>query len=182
MGAISVKNFDISFITRTKEIIEKYEDYSGGYEFTLLINSLLGLLILPKEFSEQNKRKFKYEFLKQPLETFPILVDIFRNYTIDVYYEDGKAFKQKKFSFKSGIKQIEIPLQKISVEQLIRRIRNGIAHMNITPTQFDGKWDGIIIRNLKNYKYCNFETYLTYKELRDFALFIANKYEKTIIR
>jgi len=181
MGAISVKNFDVSFIFRTKEIIEKYDNYSGELEFTLLINSLVGLLILPKEFSKQKKRKFNYEFLQQRLNKFTLLNSIFTKDVVKIYLESGEAYNQKKFSFKSGINQNEILTPNITVGELLGRIRNGIAHMHITPTQFDGKWDGVIIKNYKwNSTWCNFETYMTYEELRNFALFIAGKYKTSI--
>ena len=41
---IKPTEFDIEFIERTQQLIMKYD---GNTEFTLLINCLLGLIVLP---------------------------------------------------------------------------------------------------------------------------------------
>ncbi|WP_026473121.1 HEPN family nuclease [Alkaliflexus imshenetskii] len=179
MGALSAKNFDVSFITRTRELIEMYDNSSGELGFTLLINALVGLIILPKEFSAQNKGKFKDSFLKEKLSSFQELIEIFKYEEIEISY-DGELSKQKKFSFKSGSPYSKVLPENVRIGELLDRLRNGIAHMHIIPTEYDGKWEGVIIRNFNKSQKCNFDTYLTYSELRSFALFVATKYIDTI--
>ncbi|OPC54600.1 hypothetical protein BAY06_12840 [Elizabethkingia anophelis] len=46
------KNFDIDFIERTLSIIQQYDELhldNRKYEVTLMINSLLGIIVFPKE-------------------------------------------------------------------------------------------------------------------------------------
>ncbi len=46
MGAIDINTFEIEFIERTQSIIR---DYQGEYEFSLLMNCLLSLIVLTCE-------------------------------------------------------------------------------------------------------------------------------------
>jgi hypothetical protein len=60
MGLPSVEHFDISFVMRT---LENLKNYRGNYEFTMLLNSLLGLIVVPNERSAS--RSFGEFYCKQ---------------------------------------------------------------------------------------------------------------------
>ena len=74
----------------------------------------------------------------------------------------------------------ERKIGQITLENLLNKMRNSIAHCHITPTKHKDSniWEGIILRNhpVKKDKYFNFEVYLTQNEIKNFALFIASKY------
>lgn len=72
MGLPSIENFDISFIKRTSENLTNYK---GDYEFTMLLNSLLGLIVVPNE--SKDGRKFNFDFWSKKLTDFPELNAIF---------------------------------------------------------------------------------------------------------
>jgi len=179
MGYPSEKYFDITYVERTKEILDEYK---GKYDFTMLINCLLGLIILPNEYNMQDKREFNFDFLEQKVLYFPKIKNIFKNATEKLRNEKGKEFDQRKFLWisKSGN---EMSIDDIKLSELINRIRHGFAHMNITPTKDGDYWAGIRVRNYPDEnkpEYFNFEVYFTQSELYDFAVFIAEKYIATV--
>lgn len=53
----SVEYFDISFIKRTSRNLKNYK---GHFEFTMLLNSLLGLVVVPHE--RKDKKGFTFDF------------------------------------------------------------------------------------------------------------------------
>lgn len=176
MGYPTVKNFDISFIKRTLENLEKT---NSEFEFTMLVNSLLGLLILPNEYNIKDKREYNFDFLNKEITYYSSLKDIFKIQEINLMDENNKECKQSKFYWldNSGKK---INPDNITLGNLIKRVRNGIAHFGIIPTKDKDQWEGIIIRNYPNRDDTfNMEIYLTKHELETFAKFIANKYLNT---
>lgn len=178
MASPSIQNFDISFIERT---LKNLEEYKGEYDFTLLLNSLLGLLILPNEFNIKGVREYNFNFLEEKITKYTDLKDIFFIKDITLINEDNKEYIQKKFYWSNNNKNKLNP-EDIKLADLINRIRNGVAHFGIIPTKDGDKWKGIIIRNYPEKKsgYFNMEIYFEEKELKTFAEFIAKKYLKTI--
>lgn len=58
---MEMKDFNIEFVKRTKEIIELTEKYYFKYEVTLLINCLTGLISLPTEKTGNKKIDQKFQ-------------------------------------------------------------------------------------------------------------------------
>lgn len=75
MGYPTIQNFDIVFVKRT---LENTENYNGEYTFTMLVNSLLGLIILPNEYNIKGLRNYKFDFLNQSVTTFTELLPIIK--------------------------------------------------------------------------------------------------------
>lgn len=174
MASPSIQNFDISFIERTLGNLKKYE---GEYDFTMLLNSLLGLLIVPNEYNIAKKRSFKYPFLGKNISNFSSIKEIFRSKSYSFLDKNKKEIKQPKFRWLTDGGK-ELTIDDITLGSFLRRIRNGIAHFGFSPVKEDSHWIGVIIRNSKNDK-MNMEVYFEEDELRTFALFIAEKYLAT---
>lgn len=177
MGFPTIENFDLAFIIRTKENLSNYK---GNNDFTMLINSLLGLIILPNEYNVKNKRDYDFDFLRMKVNYFQKLNDIFKEKVTILFNETGQEIKQKKFFWLSN-SGVEFKLNQIVLSDLLNRIRNGIAHFGIIPTKDKDIWHGVIIRNYPKFsKKYNMEIYLDQNELLEFATFIADKYINTV--
>ena len=74
MTWLPASTFDIGFIERTEYILKYCSKKDFLYDFTLLINCLLGLLILPKEYYErENLSKTHKLNIKIPILNFKYL-------------------------------------------------------------------------------------------------------------
>ena len=175
MGYPTIQNFDIVFVKRT---LENIENYNGEYTFTMLVNSLLGLIILPNEYNIKGLRNYKFDFLNQSVTTFTELLPIIKNDIHKFSDDSGKEIMIDKFLWLSAAKNKK-KNKDIKLSEFLRRLRNGIAHFGIIPTKDNDVWKGIIIRNYTSRNkqfYCNFQLYLEESELRILSNFIANKY------
>lgn len=135
-------NFEYDFIERTLADIKRY---NGQFEVTALLNSCVGLLIIPKE------------------NLFDKLPDIdIQSYGINsrlVRLNDGNS-------------------QPYSLKNVLRHIRNSIAHGNFKQEDVSGGiirslrfQDFNIIRGKSN---LTFELILGVEEFRDFAMRVAS--------
>lgn len=178
MGYPSTDVFDIKFIERTKKNLE---DFNGDNNFTNLINSLVGLIFIPHEYNNKGRRK-NLQFLKLKISEIEDLKTIFTFQSIDVKV-DGRVEKFPKFQYRKGGRNLN--LENIEVQDLLRLVRNSIAHANLIPFGEDNVWSGIIMKNFqdkkkeKKDKY-NFITVLRRKELKTFAIIISNLYLKEV--
>lgn len=145
--AIEPGKYDTELVRRTIELIDSYK---GKYDITLLMNALLSLIILPNESNKRRKLKYFDENIYEINDIrFVISSPMF---TFDP--QDGK------YLFKN----------------LLRRVRNGIAHQRIETISKDGKWTGVIIQDLNKDETVGLHMELSIEELKIFANFIANRY------
>ena len=106
----SYKDFLPDLIKRSVNLVEEYQ---GDKEVTLLINCLLGLLVLPKE-------KCYDKIPETPLKDL-------NDWGIrDTHIRHGRCDCCKR------------PFNTINLRQLVRRMRNSVAHMKIRVLD-DGK-------------------------------------------
>ncbi|SEO80015.1 hypothetical protein SAMN05444671_1385 [Flavobacterium sp. CF108] len=158
---IQLGQYDRELIKRTIELNKKYK---GIYNITLLMNSLLSLIVLPNE-----KRSFRnIQFLKSSIYSIPEIQNI---------------ISQAGFIFDSGFYKQTINGVKTNtqnprdLENLLRRIRNGISHQRIEPiSDINNKWIGVIIQDYSSNNVCGLNVHFTISELKSFALFIGNSY------
>ncbi len=180
MGYPTLQNFDIVFIRRT---IDNLDRYDGENDFSMLLNSLLGLILLPNEYNIKEKRKFSFEFLNQSIDNFSEIRSIFNTSEIEFSCDGERSSLRNKFSWLTRSKN-EILITKITLGQFLRRLRNGIAHFGIIPTKNGEDWEGVIIRNhskdSRGVLFCDFEIYFKKNELKTFAKFIGKKYIDTV--
>ena len=129
-------DFPRSFMQRTLEIAL---EYSGPYDATLLINCLLGLLIVPKEALIE----------KVPTTPFESLAD----------------WGIQPSSIKSPGKCEYGHEHSLNLRQLVRRMRNSVAHFRIEPYPRQGEVQGFTFRD-KN----GFHAALSLNELQQFVV------------
>lgn len=175
MGYPTINNFDKNIISRTISNL----DANVEHTFTHLLNSLLGLIILPRQWNIQGRRTIDY--FNKPLSEYPEL-----NYFDDVTRftnDDGKEVETTVLEFKQAA---EDPT---TLKKVIDKLRHSIAHQAIRPTKDGGQWEGVIFRNYQNDEATaswtneyDFQMYLTQEKLNHFARFIANKYLEAIVR
>jgi len=159
MGAIKNEYFDIEFIDRTINIMCSYR---GKYNITLLLNCLLGLIILPSEFYNRKSGRFFAADISDIFEIQEML--------------NGIVFNPTK-NTKNGW----IP-DKHNLRNLLKKIRNGVSHQQIECEEINGKWNKVVIRdfNMRNNNNLELEIHWTPKQLKKFAIFVANKYKSEI--
>lgn len=114
-----MKDFGKDFVERTQIIVDTYKE---KYEFTLLINSLLGLTVLVHEKYKNNKRKpaFLENFIKD-INEFDFL------HTIS-YIANAKVY------------------------EFLVHFRNAIAHTDIKPINYEEEWKEIEMKDIDTKK------------------------------
>ncbi len=195
MGYPKINTFDKRLIERT---IRNLDDYRGQFEFTHLINSLLTLIVLPHEYYKRKYFDLNSSFLKDRVLEIKEIKDFFIG-SVELVDENGDVYNQKRLILKSTKFKIK-DANNLLLDELLRRLRHGIAHHNIRPARDEfyesqsekSYWKGVVIRCYPSQKNSddkdalgwneNFtiEVYLNYEDLKTFSKVIANKYLKNI--
>ena len=150
--------FNINVVKRTIQILN---DYDGPYDMCNLINCTLGLIILP------------CENIKRKGSLIPGVWDLDYDRILGLPPFDLKLFNPLKFDFDKSIVEDHKTLN-----VLLQKIRNGLAHQHISPVNHGGEFDYINIWN-------EFEGITDLRigfsqiQLMNFAMFIANEYLRT---
>ena len=143
------KRFEIDFIVRTVKILEQYEEAvtrNEQYEVTLLINCLLGLLVFPREYWRN----------KIPRLSLDQLTDWgLRAAYIADWGERPRSVRKEDYG---------------TLREVVHRMRNGVAHLRITPTA-----DGGEIAELQFTDENGFRANVPAADLRRFAVRLAGE-------
>ncbi len=173
MGYPSINDFDKNIINRTIENL----DGTVKNTFTHLLNSLLGLIVLPRQWNLQGRRKIEY--LDRPLSEFSELR--FLNDNASYMDDDGNDVEIKVLELKPDVRTT------ITLKKIIDKLRHAVAHQAIRPTKDGTNWEGVIFRNYTNDNATSawnndydFQLYLTQSKLEMFARFISTKYLEEI--
>jgi len=156
-----MNNMDYEFVNRTKHILENYKD---EYEFTLLINCTLGLIVLPIEV---NKR-LKLNFLQKPMNEIQIINEIFKKDRSAIF--NPTRYNRKANKYVQDEKSLKIFLSKI---------RNSIAHFaNSEPINEGKEWKQIKLKDINNFNNDNVELEISIdkNDLKKLALYITEEY------
>jgi hypothetical protein len=173
MGYPTVAQFDRVFVQRTKDILD---GIFSNHEFTLQINCLLGLLILPNEYIKK-KKLMKTDQFEGTIDSFQERIKkIFSEDEITLF-QDEREFRMNKCTFWTNKGNKKNALY-VPFSELLAKLRNSIAHFNIQPTRFNDAWDGVILENINKEKITTMKLYLTKAELKALVDFIIEKYEK----
>jgi hypothetical protein len=169
MGYPTISQFDKNFIARTIENLNG--DVKNTY--THLVNSLLGLVILPRQWNVLGKRTPEF-FNYKVIDCIDLL-----------FLSEVTTFSDEK-SVSHEISKLEFrgkEYEEITLKDVIDKLRHSIAHQSIRPTQEEDKWRGIIFRSYPNDLIAaqwgdnySLQLYLTESELRKLVLFIAERY------
>lgn len=174
-------DFYINQIKKTKEILNRFSDMSE-FSPTLLLNSLLSLVVLPCEDAKKRdgKRIFpgKYKEIIKKLGITPVTFQPIEKYA------NGRIIWEKK-----------------SVYAFVKKLRNGIAHQNLSVIVDADRVVYIRIINKFSNRSCieeakneyqskglqatktyvvDFELKLTINQLKKVALYIADSYLNAI--
>ena len=178
MGYPKIADFDKTIIKRTKENLK---NAAIKYDFTQLLNSLLGLIVVLHQMKVQGKRKMA--FFEKKISDYKKL-DFLKDK--DTFNDEQKNQSFKEITTEKLIRQY-IKYDKIKIEDLIECMRNGIVHYGIRPTKDGDDWEGIVIRNYTkdnqipkwsdNYK---FQIYLTQSELKELCILLTDEYLKEL--
>lgn len=131
-------NFTNDFMSRTFDIVT---NYNGSYDSTLLINCLLGLLIIPKEKFYSKIQSIKLSSLTD----------------CGINPESIINFGQCDCGFE----------HKPDLYQLLRRLRNAVAHFRISPIHESGKVSGYSFKDSNG-----FHIKLSCNEIKEMVLFL----------
>jgi hypothetical protein len=169
MGYPTIGQFDVNIISRTIQNL----DAKVQNTYTHLVNSLMGLVILPRQWNLQRRRtitSFESRILESENLNFLNNKDIFTN-------EDN---------LNEEIPILELRgknIQEITFKDIIDNLRHSVAHQSIRPTQENNSWHGIIFRSYRNDEQAThwgndyrMQLYLTEEQLRILVTEIADKY------
>lgn len=146
-----INSFHTEHVIRTLENLARYH---GEYEFTQLINSLSGLLILPVEYIKEYKSGGN-----APLS------DI-----------SGIRLNRLRMSFLDSINDklyYNLKNPDLTFKRFLELIRNCFSHMHIEPINEGDFFSGIIIWNNNDKGDRTFEMIFKKKELKEFIIYIA---------
>lgn len=138
-------DFVRSFMSRTLEIAT---EYSGPYDATLLFNCLLGLLIVPKEVLINQIPDHSFELISG----WGINLSSIKNFgKCDLGHE-----------------------HELSLRQLVRRLRNSVAHFKIDPIHENGEVIGFKFQDRNG-----FHAELSLQELQQFVVALSRHIRNT---
>jgi len=176
MGYPTVAYFDKKIVERT---IENLNNASIKNDFTHLLNSLFGLIIIPNQMKIQGRRNLR--LFDEKLSNYKELDFLMGEETFLDEQNEGifKDKTERKFFHKS------LKYEDLKFSDFINHLRNAIAHNGIRPIKDpeNGNWYGIIFRNYKkdkdifewSSKYY-FQILLTQTELKNLCDFLTSKY------
>jgi hypothetical protein len=174
MGYPTVVYFDYNFVKRTLDNLENSEIKN---DFTLLVNSLFGLIIIPNQMNVQERRELS--FFDKTIDEFSEL-DFLKE---DTTYSDELSENKYKEIHTPKLYHKYLDYNRILISELLNKMRNGIAHGAIRPTKEDKRWYGIILRcytrdsHIKRWEdNYDFQVCLSQSELKAISIFIANNY------
>lgn len=139
------QDFPGSFMERTRKNLEEYK---GGSEATHLINSMLGLLIIPTEKHFERTPKTLLNQL-DPAEWGNVSGWMTHPYKCDLGHEHT-----------------------LTLRQFVRKLRNAVAHFDITPYPVQGPVEGF------KFKDKSFEASIPVHDLTCFVKQLASELAK----
>jgi len=134
-------DFYLCFMERTQQNLDSYE---GGYDATQLLNSLLGLLIVPKE------------------KLFDQIPDTSLNELSPSEWGDVSSWVTQNINGDLGHGNTS------TLRQFVRKLRNSVAHFHITPHHESG-----VVRGFR-FAYGSFNAEIPEGELKKFVKQLAS--------
>jgi hypothetical protein len=184
---LELQNYPLEFVERTVSLIESLSadaEYRG-LDVTFLLNCLLGLIVATSEniaiheIKTLDKKIFELDS-KCLLPQKIAYIDL--ESALKVYKKqiNGKSLinqGDKNISFESkinvnGYRQA----RNMKLKELLKKIRNGVAHQNLAPLNDGGKWRGVKIWNHGKEGIKDFEIEFEVSELKAFSIFLARIY------
>jgi hypothetical protein len=158
----TIKEYKLEFPKRTIHLLDSFRKKQVDYRYdvTLMMNCLLGLIVLAVENSDRDKLmpgKVDSGLLKM----LPDRIKIKRG---------NKGLQEVNADYLESLNKLE----------LLKKIRNGIAHQNILGINEHGIWAGIKLWNINKSGEINFEMALSTEQLYSLATYISQHYLKKL--
>ena len=131
MFYIDNEQFDVEFIKRTLANVGSKK--KPPYEVTMLINCLLGLVVTPFEIDYSKRRRVK--LFEKNIADVPSIKELMT----DAYFHPT-SYDRNERCFKS---------KPLTVYNLLKCIRNSIAHHRIFCLPEDGKWRSVRLYDIQ---------------------------------
>lgn len=157
MGYPNLEKFDVELLERT------YRNLSSNSienRFTQLINSMLGMIILPVEYNADKDLK-PYSVKLMNIKLIKDMINQKLNITIG-----NQDFEYQKLYWPN------IDYEKISLFEFILKMRHAVAHQNIKPFKEGSEWVGVVFRCYPRGSHCKkwdsgftFQVCLTQEEI-----------------
>ena len=184
---MEIKDYPRDFVGRTIKLLKNNTEIAkkDGLEVTFFLNCLLGLIVSTSENLDRCKSRFFekricdveiIEFIPEKVAQIDFS-QTFRKYVSEVNKKSLIGQLHEKFNVETAIEIQKYKLVKnLTLHKFLKKIRNGVAHQNISPTNQKGEWKGLRIWNHNSYGIKDFEVEFTINQLKDFAIFIGEKY------
>ena len=161
-----IRNFDKSFVRRTKANLK---DYRGEYDMCNLLNCTLGLIVLPYELANRGRA-----FNRNPVWNRDI--NTIRQLQFNYLYFNPQGFDNRR-------NVITLPS---TLKNFLNKLRNGIAHQRISPInnfrinplteKQELKFDEVQIQNsFPVGNVIDLDVRFSQQQLSRFAIFIVNR-------
>ncbi|MBP6738654.1 MAG: hypothetical protein KA146_01630 [Leptospiraceae bacterium] len=159
MGAY--KNQDFDFVFRTQQLLKQYEiikngNNKEGYEFTLLMNCFVGLLIIPQQINERNR--------SEGLSPAEILS------ATDIVDESNFGINPDHIKISVGFGNQNDK----TIRNVVRHFRHSVAHSRFEVKSQYEKISSIIFRDENSAGNPTFELELSIENVLKFALKISD--------
>lgn len=156
-----MNDLDIDFVKRTQRIIKEYK---GNLEYSLLINCMLGLILLPFEVNKQKN----LPFLQRDIDDIEIIRSIFKKDKTKIF--NPTTYNKQNKAYEAAPKNLLV---------FLNHLRNSIAHIsNAVPNNKDGEWISVRLKdiNIRNNSNVELEITIDKEDLNIFAMFLSNEY------
>ena len=182
---MEIMNYKKEFVKRTKIMLEgyynlfkcKHNDNDLGFEVTLLMNCLLGLIITVTENEES--KVFNKVIDKEILSMIPKTVGFCKAKNFNIINQLDFTDSQHNETNIVYYISHHADLANMIMSDFLKKLRNGIAHQNIAPDNEGGLWTGVTIWNLNKSGMKDFEIKFKIDELKKLVLKIADIFIKS---
>ena len=150
-----IEDFGTEFVQRTRYLLAEYQ---GEYKLSNALNCMLGLIVLPNEMLEYSRNEI--------WDTQ--IVDIEELNSLHIHFFEPIRSKRRH----------DVEYSPKTFRVLLKKMRNGIAHQNISPVNTDQLFTGVKIKNFfsAGRRDMDLEIEFDRRGLERFALFVAEKY------
>jgi len=151
-------NQNIDFVFRTQQILKQYENIkknrrTDGYEFTLLMNCFVGLLIIPQQINERRRGNV------------PSPADILSE--TDIIDENNFGINPNDIVICVGIGRLNVNDK--SLRNVVRHFRHSVAHSRFEVLSNNGIISSVIFRDNDSNDNPTFELELSIEKIHKFA-------------
>ncbi|WP_314059220.1 HEPN family nuclease [Empedobacter brevis] len=163
---IIASEFHIEIIERTQNLIK---NYNGESEFTLLVNCLFSMIIIPNEYNKTDS----LNYLQSSINQINSITEIISSQGF-IFTFNPTHYDKSTQSYVSSDKTFGC---------FLKKLRNAISHLNTTPINSNEKWESIRFKdiNVRNKNNIELDITLNYNQIKEIALYISNEFQREVL-